>query len=162
MANPLNAIDAARNLYQTTNMNITQNAVGLVNKDRQQVVENKAVGIIMRITSYQASIKQSEDVIKSIQEQNAKLALDVLDYGKVVGSSAPLAPNENQATILRAIAESNKKKQDLIESQAKSMINAIETQRCNIKCVNESIALEREALAKLSFEVVSETTVTGK
>lgn len=134
------------------NNTVTAAAVAKMNEVRHASVVDKAMVLISKIKSLQASNQCFEVSIKLTQGQLIKLSHDVIDYPAIVGVEAPLAPNVNQVTILKGLEEANKARQSGVDQSAKAYSDDIIGMKASIKLNDEIVAELRKELAKLGAE----------
>lgn len=139
----------------------TKLGLDATNNARQAGIAATAQQKISYILEERAKIASYEKSKSANQEALAKLAVEVVTYQDVTGASLPLAPNQNQATIIKAVEAINSGKQKQVECASKGYIDNISSYDHSIVACGERIKALNEELNKLGADIVTEAQVVA-
>lgn len=143
------------------NENIINAGVELINKDRLEFAAGLAAGIIRSIEAEQAEIKKQEIAIEAARDNLKRLSESVVTPESVLGTAAPINPNMNDITILKAIKDVNEGRQANVAVRAKSYAEEVASMQRTIELCTKNIAELRDALSKVSAKTVETETIVG-
>lgn len=144
------------------NTNIIAGAVSSVNEGALKNVIARGAGLVSSILELQRQGAVLDQSTVELQDELNKLSTSVIDDVAVIGTALPTTnPNPNQATIAKVLAEMNKAQQDGVAAKASRLAQLILSNQSSRNAINERITKQREELAKLSVDVVTETQVAG-
>lgn len=139
----------------------TKLGLDATNNARQAGIAATAQQKISYILEERAKIASYEKSKAVQQEALAKMAVEVVTYQEVTGTSLPLAPNQNQATIIKAIEAINAGKQKCVEANSRSFIDSVTSYDKSIAACVERIKALNEELNKLGADIVTEAQVVA-
>ena len=143
------------------NENIINAGIELINKDRLEFAAGLAAGIIRSIEAEQAEIKKQEIAIEAARDNLKRLSESVVTPESVLGTAAPINPNMNDITILKAIKDVNEGRQANVAVRAKSYAEEVASMQRTIELCTKNIAELRDALSKVSAKTVETETIVG-
>ena len=131
------------------------------NEAKQKEVVSKAQSMITLIVAALAATKANKEAIAKEQEKAQALALDVIDQKAVLGTEFTGELNMNQVTILKAIEEQNKARQESVKITAQAITQRIDSYNKGIKAQEEHIAKLRKELNELAADTVTVSQIVG-
>lgn len=131
------------------------------NEARQRSVSALSQQKIAYILEERAKIAGFKQAKEEQKQAGDKLALSVVTYKDVTGQELPTTPNQNQATIIKALADMNEVKQKSVAAQTKLIIDSIRGYDASIEATEKRISEMLAEMAKIELDVVTAEQVVG-